>query len=187
MLGVRTCEPGLPKQSALKTTIHQASPTSCVFWSCPVCCSCASRAALCLCELAAAAWQVALVWVVPLHLACDWLSCCTGWESPFFHVGWCCAHDHGRLCRSWAATTWWGAFPQAGLLQHSGCFSRLGYHSKSLCVRAGLPPPPLTVIPGCCVRIWEPDHCHWGRRGVLSPGSTASQGSSPHTFRCMGA
>ena len=73
---------------------------------------------LCICVgWVAAMWQDAFVWARPLHLVGG--SCSLGW----------------------------GAFVQVGLLQHGEPSHRLGHrYSTIVHSRAGLSPPPLTVI-----------------------------------------
>ena len=46
-------------------------------------------------------------------------------------------------------------------------------------------PSPNYSHDSCCVRICDLNCCHHGGGGFYSPSYTASQGSSPPTFRCM--
>ena len=78
------------------------------------------------------------------------------------------------------------------------CSHRWGHHSTvgspvdwaatlTAFSQAELSPPPLSVMPGCFVRIPDLACCRWGGGGVCSPSFTAFWGLSPPTFRCIAA
>ena len=122
--------------------------------------SCAGRATLCLYVWFCCAWQA------------DWaeLLCSVG-GAPSHGLSHC--HLVGSVCACGAVAV--------GRYSHGP-----GYHSESICVQV------------CCPRLCS-QLCQWlygylrprsllpGRGMGLLPSSTASQRSSPPTFRCMTA